>query len=101
LQYDHARIDLKWQAYWDEHATYATPTRREGKEKKYVLDMFPYPSASGLHVGHPEGYTATDIMARYWRMQVCRALTCVCVCMCMYVHVWVHVRVRVDVRGCT
>lgn len=43
--------------------------RRPGHKKKYVLDMFPYPSGSGLHVGHPEGYTATDIMARYWRMK--------------------------------
>lgn len=66
--YDHAKIEQKWQKYWDDNNTFATK-RREGKQKKYVLDMFPYPSGSGLHVGHPEGYTATDIMARYWRMR--------------------------------
>jgi len=61
-------IESKWQKYWDEHKTFVT-TRRPGHPKKYVLDMFPYPSGSGLHVGHPEGYTATDIMSRYWRMK--------------------------------
>jgi len=68
LSYDHAVVEGKWQAYWEESRTFAT-RRREGKEKKYVLDMFPYPSGAGLHVGHPEGYTASDIMARYWRMR--------------------------------
>jgi len=68
LAYDHTAIEQKWQQYWDEHCTFAT-RRREGKDKKYVLDMFPYPSGAGLHVGHPEGYTASDIMARYWRMR--------------------------------
>jgi len=66
--YDHATIEAKWQTYWEQHSCFAAK-RRAGKEKRYVLDMFPYPSGSGLHVGHPEGYTATDIMARYWRMR--------------------------------
>ena len=65
--YDHLLIEKKWQKYWDDHNVFVTK-RRPGHPKKYVLDMFPYPSGSGLHVGHPEGYTATDIMARYWRM---------------------------------
>eukprot|EP00966_Prymnesium_polylepis_P157794 3646826-Prymnesium_polylepis.1 len=66
--YDHAALEAKWQQYWRDERTFAT-RRREGKDKKYVLDMFPYPSGAGLHVGHPEGYTASDIMARYWRMR--------------------------------
>lgn len=65
--YNHLAIEKKWQTYWDENEVFLTK-RRPGHPKKYVLDMFPYPSGSGLHVGHPEGYTATDIMARYWRM---------------------------------
>jgi len=66
--YDVAEVEARWQARWDDEKTFASE-RREGREKKYVLDMFPYPSGSGLHVGHPEGYTATDIMSRYWRMR--------------------------------
>ena len=66
--YDHATVEPKWQEYWERERSFAT-RRREGKGKKYVLDMFPYPSGAGLHVGHPEGYTASDIMARYWRMR--------------------------------
>ena len=67
-KYDHAAIEAKWQQHWEDHNTFVA-RRREGKEKKYVLDMFPYPSGAGLHVGHPEGYTASDIMSRYWRMR--------------------------------
>ena len=66
-RYNPAVIEAKWQKYWEEHRTFATPRLPE-KTKKYVLDMFPYPSGSGLHVGHPEGYTATDIVCRYQRM---------------------------------
>ena len=62
-------IEKKWQTYWDEHKTFRTPDEVDtSKPKYYVLDMFPYPSGAGLHVGHPEGYTATDIVARYKRM---------------------------------
>ncbi|MEZ6099494.1 MAG: leucine--tRNA ligase [Pirellulaceae bacterium] len=67
-RYNPAEIEPKWQAYWDEHQTFATP-RLPAAEKLYVLDMFPYPSGDGLHVGHPEGYTATDIVCRYGRMR--------------------------------
>lgn len=67
--YPFAQIEKKWQAYWEKKQTFATPERSADKEKKYVLDMFPYPSGAGLHVGHPEGYTASDIMSRYWRMK--------------------------------
>lgn len=66
------RIEAKWQAYWDEHQTFRVdPAAAEGDsaEKLYVLDMFPYPSGAGLHVGHPEGYTATDIVCRFNRMR--------------------------------
>ncbi len=61
-------IEPKWQQYWDEHKTFQTK-EEPGKPKFYALDMFPYPSGAGLHVGHPEGYTATDIVSRYKRMK--------------------------------
>jgi leucyl-tRNA synthetase len=70
-RYSPATIEPKWQRYWEENKTFKTPEMPpEGKhaEKLYVLDMFPYPSGSGLHVGHPEGYTATDIVCRFARM---------------------------------
>jgi len=66
--YNPAEIETKWQRYWLENKTFKTP-EDYNKPKYYVLDMFPYPSGSGLHVGHPEGYTATDILARYKRMK--------------------------------
>ncbi|MDD6221412.1 MAG: leucine--tRNA ligase [Lachnospiraceae bacterium] len=67
--YDHQKIEAKWQKYWEENKTFATDAYDFSKPKYYVLDMFPYPSGQGLHVGHPESYTATDIMARMKRMQ--------------------------------
>lgn len=66
--YDPNKIESKWQNFWQENKVFKTPEDHE-KPKYYVLDMFPYPSGSGLHVGHPEGYTATDIVARYKRMK--------------------------------
>jgi leucyl-tRNA synthetase len=68
MAFDHQKIEVKWQKYWDDHQTFKTDDDSD-KPKYYVLDMFPYPSGKGLHVGHPEGYTATDIMARMKRMQ--------------------------------
>ncbi len=67
-EYNFSAIEKKWQRYWLEHKTFATDARDE-KPKFYCLDMFPYPSGAGLHVGHPEGYTATDILCRYKRMK--------------------------------
>lgn len=70
-RYNPAVVEPKWQQYWEANKTFRTPDlpQADGKGKLYVLDMFPYPSGAGLHVGHPEGYTATDIYCRYWRMQ--------------------------------
>lgn len=70
--YPFTAIEKKWRGYWEEKQTFRTPEFKDldtSKPKFYALDMFPYPSGSGLHVGHPEGYTATDIMARYKRMK--------------------------------
>src|SRR5512138_3312133 len=80
--YDFTKIEAKWQKYWQDNKTFRTPdgnkdTRGrkpdpalplEQRPKYYVLDMFPYPSGAGLHVGHPDGYTASDIVTRYKRM---------------------------------
>ena len=68
MGYTHKTIEKKWQKYWADNRTFKT-TEAGGKPKYYVLDMFPYPSGQGLHVGHPEGYTATDIVARAKRAQ--------------------------------
>ena len=67
-RYIPADIEPKWQAFWETNKTFAAP-RVPGPKKKYILDMFPYPSGDGLHVGHPEGYTATDIVSRFERMR--------------------------------
>ena len=66
--YDHHAVEAKWQAYWDQHRTFRA-TEDPARPKFYCLDMFPYPSGSGLHVGHLEGYTATDIVSRFKRMR--------------------------------
>lgn len=68
-RYDFKRIEPKWQDYWKQNETFKVESFEPGREKLYALDMFPYPSGSGLHVGHPEGYTATDIVCRYARNQ--------------------------------
>ena len=67
--YNHQEIEKKWQKYWEEHETFKTDIWDFSKPKFYALDMFPYPSGVGLHAGHPEGYTATDIVSRMKRMQ--------------------------------
>ncbi|TKD13231.1 leucine--tRNA ligase [Polyangium fumosum] len=67
-RYVHAEAEPRWQRFWEETGVFRA-VRHEGRPKRYVLDMFPYPSGAGLHVGHPEGYTATDIFCRYSRMK--------------------------------
>ena len=71
--YNPADVERRWQQFWEANKTFRTPDPGDpaaaGKPKFYILDMFPYPSGAGLHVGHPEGYTATDILCRYKRMR--------------------------------
>ena len=69
MGYDYSKIEKKWQKYWNDHQTFKTDVWDFSKPKFYALDMFPYPSGVGLHAGHPEGYTATDIVSRMKRMQ--------------------------------
>jgi leucyl-tRNA synthetase len=69
MDYNFKEIEQKWQNYWEQNKTFKTPEDLTNPRKCYVLDMFPYPSGAGLHVGHPEGYTATDIYSRYKRMK--------------------------------
>ena len=69
MSYNFTEIEKKWQEYWDKNKTFYTDVWDFSKPKYYALDMFPYPSGQGLHVGHPEGYTATDIISRMKRMQ--------------------------------
>ncbi|HTL11303.1 MAG TPA: class I tRNA ligase family protein, partial [Bdellovibrionota bacterium] len=72
MRYEPAKIEPKWQKKWLETKAFRTPTdlaELKKKPKYYVLDMFPYPSGAGLHVGHPEGYTATDVVSRLKRAQ--------------------------------
>ena len=69
MRYEHLSVEKKWQEYWEKNQTFKTDVWDFSKPKYYVLDMFPYPSGVGLHAGHPEGYTATDIVSRMKRMQ--------------------------------
>ncbi len=69
MDYNFHEIEKKWQKYWEDNKTFKTSEDLTNPRKCYILDMFPYPSGAGLHVGHPEGYTATDIFSRYKRMK--------------------------------
>lgn len=69
MAYNHTEIEAKWKKYWQDHKTFKTDVWDFSKPKFYALDMFPYPSGAGLHVGHPEGYTATDVISRKKRME--------------------------------
>src|SRR5680860_717736 len=68
MAYDHKRIETKWQKYWEQEKTFQV-NEKSKYPKFYILDMFAYPSGEGLHVGHPRGYTASDILAKYHMMQ--------------------------------
>ena len=68
MKYNFLEIESKWQKYWEENQTFRADNS-SSKPKAYILDMYPYPSGAGLHVGHPEGYTATDILSRFKRMR--------------------------------
>ena len=68
MKYEHLQVEKKWQEYWKKNETFKTDVWDFSKPKFYALDMFPYPSGVGLHAGHPEGYTATDIISRMKRM---------------------------------
>lgn len=68
MAYQHKEVEKKWQRFWEENQTFKTSSDHS-KEKFFAMDMFPFPSGQGLHVGHPEGYTATDIVSRMKRMQ--------------------------------
>ncbi|MBQ1691374.1 MAG: class I tRNA ligase family protein, partial [Erysipelotrichaceae bacterium] len=67
--FDYKTIEKKWQKFWEDNETFKTDVNDFSKPKFYALDMFPYPSGVGLHAGHPEGYTATDVVSRYKRMK--------------------------------
>ncbi len=66
-KYNHLQVEKKWQKFWETKKSFVAKDTVAGKQNMYILDMFPYPSGAGLHVGHPEGYTATDILTRYYR----------------------------------